>query len=401
MRFILLLLAIASIAVGPVRAQDPAADADGDYVLQKAREKYDGSSDDAVEAADGEGQAESAPAVSEGSGGSNKKYKYQPYVISFVPGVSYPFGTWSTSLSVAPIGAITGSIHGAQGAGVFNIADGDIKGIQTAGVFNMAAGKVLGIQSAGVFNMAGSANVVQAAGVFNMANRVDGIQVAGVFNMADSVLGIQAAGVLNIAREIKGSMVGVINIAETLDGVAIGLVNIIGNGIHEVGVDYQFGSGMAYAAYRSGTPFLYLTVYAGQTLDDIGSTPAGASFGTGLGHRFRSRMMTVDIEMSAETPFDTEALAALGQAIEDGNPSAFTGLATWDSTFASIRATLAFGRRRGFGPYIGIKADIEPAGSARIPAVLRSSFGTAGSYPLPLCDLDLVVWPKLLLGMRF
>jgi hypothetical protein len=354
-----------------------------------------------VEAADGEGQAESAPAVSEGSGGSNKKYKYQPYVISFVPGVSFPFGTWSTSLSAAPIGAITGPVHGAQGAGVFNIADGDVTGIQAAGVFNMAAGDVRGFQAAGVFNMAGSANAVQAAGVFNMAGHVDGIQAAGVFNMAGTVRGIQAAGVLNIAREVNGSMVGVVNIADTLDGVAIGLVNIIGNGIHEMGVDYQFGSDMAYAAYRSGTPFLYLTVYAGQTLDDIGSMPAVASFGAGLGHRFQSRVVTADIEFCAETPFDTEALTALGQAIRDNDSDAFGGLAAWDSTFASIRATVAFGRRRGFGPYIGIKADIEPAGSARVPTVLRSSFGTGGSYSLPLFDLDLVAWPKLLLGVRF
>ncbi len=417
MRFILMMLAVACISGGPVRAQDSAGDADEDYVLQKAREKYANSTYNTA-AEEGDGEAESASIEIGGSVGTAKRYRYHPLVISFVPGVSYPFGTWSTSLSAAPIGAITGSVHGAQGAGVFNLADGDVSGIQAAGVFNMTAGEARGVQTAGVFNMvageargvqtagvfnmaAGEVRGVQAAGVFNMAGRVDGVQAAGVFNVAGSVQGIQVAGVLNVAEEVNGSMVGVINIAETLDGVAIGLVNIIGNGIHELGVDYQFDSGMAYAGYRSGTPFLYLVAYTGMTLGDIGSTPDGASFGAGLGHRFQSRRMTADIEFCAETPFDTEALVSLGQAIRDEDPSAFTELATWNSTFASIRATLAFGRRRGFGPYIGIKADIESAGSARVPSVLRSSFGTGESYSLPLFDFDLVLWPKLLLGIRF
>jgi hypothetical protein len=398
MRFFLLLLAIASISGGPVRAQDSGSDADGDYVLQKARDKYDSTSNDA--AADASDDRQAAPDAAAGSGASDSRYKYQPFVISFLPGVSYPFGTWSTSLSAAPIGAITGPVDGAQGAGVFNIADGNVTGIQAAGVFNMAGG-VRGVQTAGVFNMAGSVHAVQTAGVFNMAESVDGVQAAGVFNMAGSVQGIQAAGVLNIAREVDGTMIGLINIAENVDGMAIGLVNIIGNGIHEVSFDYQLGTGMIYTAYRSGTPFLYLSMYAGQTAPDIGRNAENISVGAGLGHRFESPFVTTDIEFTAELPLAAEGIVAFGQALCYEDPSKFQSLADWNSTFASVRATLALGRHRGFGPYVGIKADIGVVDSVIVPAFLRDSFGGSDAVEVQLFDLDFVIWPKLFLGIKF
>jgi hypothetical protein len=387
MRIFLVFLVAACISGGSVWAQEGTADED--YVLQRARDKH--SSLSRGTAFDG----------SDDSGTPEQVYGYFPFVISFVPGVSYPFGTWDTSLSLAPIGAITGSIHGLQGAGVFNLADGDVAGLQGAGVFNMASGEVRGLQNAGVFNMARRANAIQAAGVFNMANSVTGVQAAGVFNIAGSMHGIQAAGVFNVAGDAHGAMIGLVNVAENLDGVAIGLVNVIGNGIHEISVDYQFDGGMGYASYRSGTPFLYLTLYAGQVAANVGRSAEGASLGAGLGHRFRASLFTADIELCAETPLDADSLVALGQALRDGEPPSIGLLTPFNRSFGSVRATLGLGRRKGLHPYVGVKADLELAGTEVVPQALRTSFGTAEPYSVTIFDLDLVIWPKLFVGIGF
>jgi hypothetical protein len=438
---LLLILAVAVCAAGgPLWAQESGTGTTEDYVLQKARDEYNAANatqtpqttitetqtttvetQTTIPAAPAAPVAPAAPAAATKPGTTTitieipwapapakisreSTHPYFPFVFSFVPGVSFPFGIYDTSFSAAPIGAITGSVFGFQGAGVFNISDGAIHGMQGAGVFNITDEEVGGFQGAGVFNIAGGIRGAQGAGVFNIADEMHGVQMAGVFNVADEMHGAQFAGVVNIADKADGAMIGLVNIADELDGVAIGLVNIIGNGIHDFALDYQFDSKMTYAAYRSGTPFLYAAFTAGQPSREFLRTAQGITAGAALGHRFRFLFLTADIELGVETPVDPTALDLLHDELNSFNHADWQRLTpVLDSlrSFGSLRASFGFGNRRGFGPYIGIKADFAPAGSGLVPVAMRSSFGTAKPYTLNMFDTDLDIWPKWFLGVKF
>ncbi|HOZ72329.1 MAG TPA: hypothetical protein PLQ29_00710 [Spirochaetales bacterium] len=417
---------------GLASAQD--ADSADDYVLQKAREEYAASSGSGDQAAtdqdavmeqstviavpqapatktvttDGDGQstvitihiAEDKPSAE--TDDDERRRRYTPAVIGFVPGLSLPFGVYDTSLSLASVGALTGDVYGFQGSGVFNIAD-DVGIVQAAGVFNIAD-SVAGFQGAGVFNIADSIAGFQSAGMFNIADSANGVQAAGLFNIADEIRGVQVAGVVNVADRASGLMIGLVNIADELDGVAIGLVNIIGNGIHDLSVDYQFSTGMAYATYRSGTPFIYAAFSAGQPATEFMRTPIGLSTGVALGHRFRILFLTADVELGVETPIETADLALAMRALSNADPSrpeTLLPLASAFSPFGSLRASFGFGNRKGFGPYAGIKADFAPSASGAVPTALRSAFGSAEPYIVPAFGVDLLVWPKWFIGIKF
>jgi len=201
-------------------------------------------------------------------------------------------------------------------------------------------------------------------------------------------------------------MIGLVNIADELDGVAIGLVNIIGNGIHDFALDYQFDSRMTYAAYRSGTPFLYAAFTAGQPSTEFLRTAEGLTAGAALGHRFKFLFLTADIELGMETPVDPATLDAIYQDIvavsnDDFGKSDFSSLLGSSRSFGTLRASFGFGNRRGFGPYIGIKADFAPSGSTQVPATMQRSFGTAVPYTVTVFDTSIDIWPKWFLGLKF
>jgi len=440
MKRILILAAAVCAACGPLWAQDSGTTED--YVLQKARDEYNAANTTqttqttitetqttTVETQTTAPAAPSAPvapmtpqatakpgtttitieipwAPAAARVSRESEHPYFPFIFSFVPGISFPFGVYDTSISAAPIGALTGSVFGFQGAGVFNIADGSIHGFQGAGVFNTTGREVGGFQGAGVFNIAGGIRGAQGAGVFNIAEKVNGIQMAGVFNIADEMYGAQLAGVVNIADKANGAMIGLVNIADELDGVAIGLVNIIGNGIHDFALDYQFDSQMTYAAYRSGTPFLYAAFTAGQPSTEFLRTAEGLTAGTALGHRFKFLFLTADIELGMETPVDPVTLSEIYQDMvavshDDLGKVEFSSLLESSRSFGTLRASFGFGNRRGFGPYIGIKADFAPTGSTQVPATMRSSFGTAMPYNVSIFNTSIDIWPKWFLGLKF
>lgn len=385
-------------------AQETGNDSNEAYVLQQAREKHAASSQTQTTMTQPAANQTTTTQISSGNtvviievskdasdtarATKPEGRSYSPFVVSFVPGLSFPFGVYDTSISGASIGALTGSVHGIQGAGVFNIALGKVEGLQGAGVFNISEGL----------------RGVQGAGVFNISTHVTGIQTAGVFNVAEEMHGVQAAGVLNVAGKASGLMLGLVNISDELDGVAIGLVNIIGNGIDDVALDYQFASRMAYATYRSGTPFLYAAFSAGQILDELGSTKEGLSAGFALGHRFRILFLTADIELGTETALDPVSVERLGWALsgyDPFSPGELKSLAGSFATFGTLRASFGFGKRKGFGPYLGIKADFAPSGSALVPHIMRSSFGSALPYTIRLGELNMDIWPKWFVGVKF
>jgi len=427
-RIVFFLLAVALCATSGVWAQSSDEPTE-DYVLQQARDSYADQSAPATA-----GTQDRTTTTFNTPGGSvtiittkNQKVPadrtdrpYAPIVLSFVPGVSLPWGMYDTSFAFGYIGSLVGDVHGAQVSGVFNIAAGDINGLQGAGVFNLAEGSVNGLQGSGVFNISGGdvngaqaagvfniadgeVSFLQGAGVFNIAGAVNGVQSAGVFNIADSVNGVQAAGLFNIAGQAKGAMIGLVNVADKLDGVAIGLVNIIGNGIHDLSIDYQYNTNTVYTTYRSGTPFLYASFFAGQAVDEVFSSSETLTVGTGIGHRFRALFLTADVELCAELPVDEGSLAAVKEL-----SSKDTAPASWDEftyalppIFGSVRASFGFGRRKGFGGYFGIKTDFEVYGANTVPERLRSSFGKEDSYRWQAFGTDFEFWPKVFIGLKF
>lgn len=427
-RIAFFLLAAALSATSGVWAQ-ASDEPSEDYVLQQARDKYTGQQT----AADAPSQTSTTTTFNTPGGSvtiiTTKNQKapedrndlpYSPFVFSFVPGISFPWGMYDTSFAFGYIGSLVGDVHGAQASGVFNIASGEIHGLQAAGVFNIVEGSVDGLQGSGVFNIAGgdvnggqgagvfniadgTVSFLQSAGVFNIADAVNGVQAAGVFNIADSVNGVQAAGLFNIAGQAKGAMIGLVNVADELDGVAIGLVNIIGNGINDLSLDYQYNTNTVYATYRSGTPFLYASFFAGQATDEVFSSSETLTIGAGLGHRFRLLFLTADVELCAEMPVDQGSLAAIKELSSTDTP-----IATWDEftnalppVFGSIRASFGFGRRRGFGGYLGIKTDFEVSGTNTVPQRLRISSGDADSYRWQAFGTDFEFWPKIFIGLKF
>ncbi len=441
------------LAMGFVSAQDTAGAPSATSVLQTARDKYNAASGTAAttvqpavtttttttttttapteeaeapsdESESGDSFFDSSSIVddeAEDSESGKTDYPYFPAVIGFVPGLSFPMGIYDTTFAVSAIGAVNGkivgvqssgvfstaldSVLGIQSSGVFNTVENDLIGFQAAGVFNIVGGDAHGAQAAGVFNIVeGSADWLQAAGVFNsVGGTMRGVQAAGVVNVAHEFSGLMTSGVINIAGQGKGFMVGVVNIADSLDGVAIGLVNIIKDGIWDINTDYQFDSKTAYLTYRSGTPMLYAVAYAGQKTADLFETTNNITAGGGLGHRFKVLFLTVDTELCYEaSPIESYYTAGSLMNSDYGTGSAFWNNLTNDvAGFGSVRMSFGFGKRKGFGVYMGIKTDFGDWGKFSVPDRFRTSFGKPTQTGTVLFDKLLPIWPKWFIGIRY
>ena len=221
-----------------------------------------------------------------------------PFVISFVPMISFPFGCFDVNFSAAAIGAVARNVHGFMGAGVFNIAE-DIYGFQGAGVFNIS-GDVHGVQGAGVFDLSDDVYGFQGAGVFNVAGDVNGFQGAGVFNMADDVNGTQAAGVFNVAGKLHGVQIGLVNIADEVEGFQLGLINIARYGVNGPGAAFEPQTGYAWAWWQNGSRHLYSVIGAGLPAADLSGSAERLVASVGLGSRFgRNDGLHMDLEIAA------------------------------------------------------------------------------------------------------
>jgi hypothetical protein len=339
---------------------------------------------------------------------SPSEVPYTPILISFVPGISFPFGYYDSSLAAGAIGSITRDIEGAEGSGVFNISR-DVRGIQGAGVFNIARdvlgfqgagvfnisqGKLSGLQSAGVFNIAGIVRApFQAAGVFNIVDEIYGFQGAGIFNIAGSVAGGQAAGLFNKADRVAGIQVGLVNVARHIDGVQIGLVNIAGNGVDSVGVSYEPITGYAYAHWQAGAPALYTVAGVGAPSGDWLSDFTSFVASLGLGSRAHWFGLNLDFDISAEQPIGTLPYKTFDWS---GDWRAWEG---WSmlKPYPSIRLTAGLPIGRHFQIIGGVKADIDvDALGNRVPQALKAGEGWRGS----LFDGGFTVWPKWFLGVK-
>jgi hypothetical protein len=374
-------------------------------VLDAARAKYRAS-----QGADAEAESRPAPESPEASAAPaapNDDFPYTPVQLSFVPGVSLPFGQYDVTLSAAMIGGLTRDVAGAAGAGVFNISR-DLRGAQGAGVFNIArnlrgaqgAGvfnildeEARGAQGAGVFNIAKGLRGAQGAGVFNMAEGVEGFQGAGLFNIAGDVRGGQAAGLFNIAGDVKGVQIGIVNFAKNVDGAQIGLINFAGNGIESLALAIEPATSYAYAYWQAGTPSFYTIAAVGAPCRDWEWDFAGAVASYGFGSRSSFLGMYVDADVSAAS-----AIGALPYRSFDwdGDWGDWKG---WSSLrpYPSLRVEAGMPVGHHWKVFAGVKADVDVDRLGdRVPEALKKG----GSWKGRLFDEGFTVWPKWFFGLK-
>ncbi len=315
-------------------------------VLDAARAKY---WQDKAPKASSETQADAPDSA------RSDQVPYTPVLVSFVPGVSFPFGYYDVSLAGGAIGNLARDISGAEGAGVFNISR-DVRGIQGAGVFNLSR-NVLGLQDAGVFNVvAEDITGLQGAGVFNVVHgKIAGLQAAGVFNIAGRVVGGQAAGVFNQASRVTGVQVGLVNVAEYIDGVQIGLVNIAGNGVGSVGATWEPTTNYTYVHWQAGTPAFFTVIGVGAPSSDWFNDYTGFVASFGLGSRTRLFGLNIDLDVSAEQPIGTLPFDTLQNS---SDPGAWEGWAMI-RPYPSVRLMAGLPLGRHFQIVGGVKADID------------------------------------------
>jgi hypothetical protein len=343
-------------------------------VLDAARAKYwagGNAKSDSRQAA--EAPEDSAAAIAAAQGDD---FPFTPVQISFVPGVSLPFGVYDVTLSAGMIGGITRDVSGAAGSGVFNISR-DLRGAQGAGVFNISR------------DMRG----VQGAGIFNVAEDVHGLQGAGLFNIARSVKGGQAAGLFNSAGDVKGVQIGVVNIARNIDGVQIGLINIAGNGVDSLGVAYEPATSYAYAYWQAGTPTLYTIAGLGAPCRDWDCDPAGAVASIGFGSRSSLFGIKIDMDLSAESAIGDLPYRSFAWS---GDWSAWEG---WSDLkpYPSLRIAAGAPIGHHWQVFAGLKADIDvKALGDRVPEALKRGSGWKGS----LFDEGFTIWPKWFFGLK-
>lgn len=335
---------------------------------------------------------------------------FSPFVLAFVPGLSFPFGTHDAAFSAGWIGietrdvfgfqaasvfGLARNVDGFQGSGVFSIAEGKVNGYQGSGVFNIAEGGVDGVQTAGVFNITGGESTapLQAAGVFNIADGMAGAQLAGVFNIAGAVDGVQIAGVFNIAERVDGLQLGVVNVADTVDGLQLGLVNIARNpGLSSQGAVYEPDTDFAYAAFQAGSRGLYTLFSVGKPADTWFDSADTLLLGVGLGTRINLGGLYVDVDASAVSDFGPD-LPAIGEAMETGVPMAdATGLIP----YPSIRATVGIPILGRFHLVGGFKIDVDLDAAPRVPDSLRR--GT--DYASELFGIGYRAWIKPFFGLK-
>ena len=322
-------------------------------VLDVARAKYqaDQSAGQASEA-----QAATVPAES---------FPFTPILVSFVPGLSFPFGTYDVAAAGGMIGSLTHDVSGAECSGVFNIS-GDIRG-------------------------------AQGAGVFNIAKEVRGFQGAGVFNIAGDVAGGQAAGIFNRAANVKGVQIGVVNIADNIDGVQIGLINIAGNGIRSLSLAYEPATSYAYATWQVGTPWLYTIASLGVPYGDWSPDWPGTVAGLGLGSRSRFLGLSIDTDLSAEA-----AIGGLPYGNIDWKRNRRGDCEAWEGwsmirPYPALRIAASLPIGHHWQAFAGIKADVdvERLGD-RVPEALKAGEGYRGRF----LGEGFTVWPKWFFGLK-
>jgi hypothetical protein len=424
-RILAIAFALAMVLQGALSFAQESGEPSEGSVLEAARNKYWGSQDSSKDnaqasrdsgntapdaAEDGDAPQSDDCAAPPSSAIDRGEYaRYSPFIISFVPGLSFPFDYRDTSLALGAVGilardveglaaggvfAMARDVHGLQGAGVFGIAH-DIFGLQGAGVFTIAHDMSHGVQGSGVFNIANEVRGVQGAGAFNIAGDLRGVQGAGVFNIAGDLYGGQAAGVFNVARDVHGIQIGVVNVAREVEGMQIGLVNISSNGIDTLGLLYEPASDYLYGYWQAGSPFLFAIFGYGSTITDTGwSFNQGSVASVGLGTRARFLGLKIDADLSAEQPIGSLPYGSFDYRVSWASWEGWSLLAPYPTLKISVGLPLG----RHFQLVAGLKADVDIACfGSRVPEALKVGKSWSGR----LFDEDFTVYQKWFFGVKF
>lgn len=278
---------------------------------------------------------------------------YQPFALSIVPGVNFPRPGNNANIVLSPFIAEQDNVEGMQLSSFMNMVNNNMMGIQVTGFMNLDRGSAEGIQSAGFMN--------EVHGDFQ------GIQTAGFMNMTKGKMqGIQASSFLNVAGSIDGVQIGIINVADENNGVALGLLNLIGNGIHEPGVYWDFlpGHNQIWFQFQSGTSHFYTTWLGGTQADFDGNY---AAFGGGIGWRLGDNGLTLDIELLSRQIITEDMVDYYGskqfrddlKALFEDEEINFQYQGMW---YPTARATLNLGARNTFTLFGSFSADFAFAG---------------------------------------
>lgn len=290
--------------------------------------------------------------------------QYNPFVLSFVPGINIPAAR-NSNIVLSPFMSEMDNVEGFQVASFMNILSNNLTGFQTAGFMNILRGSGTGIQAAGFMNVvSGRLQGIEGAGFMNVVKgSFQGIQAAGFANVArGNSQGIQAAGFLNVADKFTGLQIGVINVANENNGVALGLLNFIGNGIHEFGVYWDIlpGPNQIWCQFQNGTKHLYTTWIAGTQADFEGDY---AVAGGGIGWRIGNNGLTLDLEVlsrqiltkdMASYYTSMEFIDDVEDAIDGNRHFKYDGLSM---TYPTARATLNVGAKNKFSLFCSYSAD--------------------------------------------
>jgi hypothetical protein len=446
MKRVLAIVAMAALLAQAVVAQE-SSEISVQSVLEAARAKYwaaiaEIEAEAARKAAEAELKAQEAGKAAESRAAaiekdfeywsatpfSSEKYPneskgYTPFLISWVPGVSLPFGIWDTSFAIGSIGTIARDItgfagsgvfnilrdvdgfagagvfnifrdaEGFVGAGVFNVATGDVGGFEGAGVFNIVEGSFDGFQAAGVFNITDDTEApFQGAGVFNISEDIVGIQMAGVFNIADDVEGAQFAGLFNVGRDVRGLQVGVVNVADEIHGIQIGLVNIARNGVNSVGAYYEPSTDYAYGIMQAGTTALYTTIGLGQPSVNWFNTMTDPIVSVGFGSRIPFGPAYIDVDVSAAQAVADVMGPFLGSFERGSGHFPFEYVRPYPSIKLGLGLPL-LGRLHLVG---GLKIDVDLDSAPRVPQALRTGY----SYSNTWFGVGFTAWSKWYFGVK-
>jgi hypothetical protein len=296
-----------------------------------------------------------------------------PFIISFVPMISFPFGYYDVMFSGAAVGGMARDVHGFMGAGVFNLSR-NVWGVQGAGVFNIS-GEIHGFQGAGVFNISDDVYGGQGAGVFNISGDVHGFQGAGVFNMADDVDGAQAAGVFNAADRVRGVQIGLVNIADEVDGFQLGLINIARFGVNGPGASFEPQTGYVWGWWQNGSRHLYTVISLGLPASDLFNSSDRLVGSLGIGSRFgRNDDLHIDLEAVAAQEIGPD-LDAFGRLFWDCDASVIGVVSPYPEL--RIRAGLPMAGKLEL--VAGLTMDFDLEDWPMVPDNLKTGFSWSGS----------------------
>jgi len=141
---------------------------------------------------------------------------------------------------------------------------------------------------------------------------IHGAQFAGLVNLAPrKITGLQLSGLLNYATNVHGMQMGLINIADSVKGVQLGLFSFFMKGYHkiELSADEIFYTNLA---FRTGARQFYNIFTVGAKPDTFKEEQTQWTFGYGLGTSPRlTNSLSINIDLTANQVVEGNKIEAI------------------------------------------------------------------------------------------